>query len=68
MLSVCLFMPHLFHETKACFSLQIATANTLFVLFTLGLETLFHINIYLSAYFNSVLEKLTIPLNVGEIS
>jgi hypothetical protein len=45
-------------STKAGFSLQIATANTLFVVLPLGLETPFHTNIYLSAYSKSVLDNV----------
>ncbi|CAJ2634200.1 unnamed protein product [Trifolium pratense] len=43
---------------KAGFSLQIATANTLFLLLPHGFETLFHTNISLSAYSKSVSDSV----------
>ncbi|PNY04429.1 protein TRANPARENT TESTA 12-like [Trifolium pratense] len=45
-------------STKAGFSLQIATANTLFLLLPHGFETLFHTNISLSAYSKSVSDSV----------
>jgi hypothetical protein len=45
-------------STKAGFSLQIATANTLFLLLPHDFETLFHTNISLSAYSMSVSDNV----------